>query len=147
MARSVAEIAADFDALSDSDFDPANRCAKGYERLYSLCDELRAINDPAVCVPILFHTMERLDNEELGNPGPLVHTLESWGGNYEAMLAESVRRKPVRLSVWMVNRVLNVAPPDSESWMALLRSVAENPTASEGTKAQADDFIEYQSGG
>jgi hypothetical protein len=146
MPRSISEIAADFDALAASDFDYANTSAKGWERLDELCDEMGAVDDPAACAPIMFRTMERLDGADLGTPGPLVHTLETWRGRYEKMLAESVRRKPTPLSVWMVNRILNVRPPDAEAWLALLRSVAENAAASENTKAHAQGFIEYQTG-
>ena len=90
--------------------------------------------------------MERLDGVDLGTPGPLVHTLEAWRGSYEPLLAESVRRKPTPLSVWMVNRILNAQPPDAESWLALLWSVADLPAASAATKAQAEQFIKYQNG-
>src|ERR1700722_19323310 len=107
MTRSVAEIAADFDSLTARDFDYAVVGAGGWQRLDELCDEMRAVNDPAACAPQLFRTMERLDGVDLGTPGPLVHTLESWPGRYEKLLAESVRRKPTPLSVWMVNRILN----------------------------------------
>jgi hypothetical protein len=147
MPRHVAEIVADFDALTAPDFDYANAGARGLERLNELCDEMRAVNDPAVCAPVMFRTMERLDRAELGTPGPLVHTLEIWCGRYEKLLAESVRRKPTPLSVWMVNRILNVRPPDAESWLALLRSVTGNPAASDETKAVANGFIEYQTRG
>jgi hypothetical protein len=145
MTRSIHEIAAAFDALAAHNFDRANAEARGREQLDGLCDEMRAVNDPAACGPVLFRTMERLDGVELGTPGPLVHTLEGWRGSYEALLAESVRRKPVALTVWMVNRVLNAQPPDAESWFGLLRSVADNPSASAETKAKAKGFIEYQS--
>jgi len=147
MPRGVPEIAAEFDALAASDFDYANTGAKGWERLDELCDEMREVNDPAACAPVMLRTMERLDGVELGTPGPLVHTLETWRGRYEKLLVESVLRKPTPLSVWMVNRILNVGPPDVESWMSLLRSVADNASASEETKAQAQGFIEYQTGG
>ena len=146
MTRSVGEIAADFDALTAHDFDYANAQARGWERLDELCDEMRAVNDPVVCAPVLFRTMERLDGVDLGTPGPLVHTLETWRGGYEALLAESVRRKPVPSTVWMANRILNAQPPDAESWLGLLRGAAENPLASADTKAQATGFIEYQAG-
>ena len=95
----------------------------------------------------MFRAVERLDGVDLGVPGPLVHTLETWRGGYERLLAESVRRKPTLLSVWMVNRILNVRPPEADSWLALLRGVADNPTASDETKAQAKLFIEHQAGG
>jgi hypothetical protein len=146
MPRKVADIAADFNALTAHDFDYAKPGARGWDRLNDLCDEMRTVNDPAACAPIMFQTMERLNGVELGTPGPLVHTLETWRGDYEKMLAQSVRRKPTPLSVWMVNRILNTRPPDAESWMALLRSVADNSVASEEAKAEAERFIKHQTG-
>jgi hypothetical protein len=142
MKRTLETIAADFDALTARDFDSANPSARGWERLEELCAEMCAANDPAACVPVLFRTMERLEGEELGTPGPLVHTLEAWRGAYEGGLAESVRRKPVAPSLWMVNRILNANPPDSDSWLGLLQSVAENPLASTEAKARAAGLIE-----
>ncbi|MFO0938293.1 MAG: hypothetical protein U0798_17445 [Gemmataceae bacterium] len=142
MPRNVAEIAADFDALSSHDFDYANNGARGWERLDELCDELQAVSNPVECVPVLLRTMERLDDVELGTPGPIVHTLENWRGKYEELLTQSVRRKPTPLSVWMVNRILNAGPPDSETWMVLLRGVVENPAASAKAKAVAARFNE-----
>jgi hypothetical protein len=147
MPRNVAKIAADFDALAAQDFDYANSGAIGSERLSELCDEMLEVNDPIACAPVLFRTMERLDEVELGTPGPLVHTLESWPGGYEKLLTQSVRRKPTPLSVWMVNRILNTNPSDAKSWLELLGSVADNPAASGVTKESARDVIEYQSGG
>ena len=146
MPRTVIEIAADFDALTSLDFDDANRDAKGWDRLCELCEEMRTVNDPTVCAPVIFRTMERLDGAELGTPGPLVHTLESWRGGYETLLAQSVQRKPTSLSIWMVNRILNACPSNSESWIALLRSVADNPNVSAETKAEAEKFVEFQTG-
>jgi hypothetical protein len=146
MPRSVAEIAVDLDALTADDFDYANTSARGWERLYELCDEMRVVNNPAVCAPIMFRIIERLDSVELGTPGPLVHTLETWRGRYEELLIQSVRRKPTPLSVWMVNRILNAIPPDAQSWLTLLRSLADNPAASEETKAEAERFVKYQTG-
>ena len=143
MTRYVAEIAADFDALTTADFDFAPGTS-GWERLAALCDEMRAVNDPVECAPVMFHTIERLDGVNLGTPGPLVHTLESWRGGYEEVLVQSVRRKPTPLSVWMVNLILNARPPNAESWRELLRSVADNPAASAVTRAEANRFITYQ---
>ena len=146
MPRSVSQIAADFDALAAIDFDYSNVEADSWEKLDRLCDEMRELNDASVCAPIMFRTMERLDNVELGTPGPLVHTLESWRGEYETLLAESVRRKPSPLTVWMVNRILNTQPPDSGMWLALLASAMENPSASDSTKSDAADFLQRQAG-
>jgi len=144
MRRDFNEIAADFDALTAYDFDYAKASARGLERLDALCAEMREINDPAVCAPVMFRTMERLDGVELGSPGPLVHTLEAWSGGYEGLLQQSIRRKPTSLSVWMVNRILNARPMDAGVWMALLRSVTDNPAASDQTRAEAQGFIDFQ---
>src|SRR5262249_52161463 len=92
-----------------------NAGARGWERLDELCDEMRAVDHPAACAPVMFRTMERLDGVELGNPGPLVHALETWRGSSEKLLAQSVRRKPTPPWGWMVNRRLKARLPDSES--------------------------------
>jgi len=142
MPRPLQEIAADFDALTDSDFADGN--VTGIERLRLLCDELRAIDDVKTAAPIMFRTMERLNNDDLGSPGSLVHTLETWKNQYQKFLVESVHRKPCPLSLWMVNRILNTDPADAEMWLNLLRKVATHPAASAGAKREAIFFQEYQ---
>jgi len=144
MLRELPQIAADLDALTPSDFDYRNPAGHARERLKALCDELVALNEPAACAPILFALMERLDSADLGSPGPLVHTLEQWNGEHETLLAESVGRKPTPLSLWMVNRILNANPPDGAQWLKLLVAVTEDPTASAEAKADARQFIDYQ---
>jgi hypothetical protein len=146
MPRTLSQIATDFDALAAIDFDYAYVEADGWAKLDRLCDEMRELNDASACAPIIFRTMERLDNVELGMPGPLVHTLESWPGEYETLLAESVRRKPSPLTVWMVNRILNTQPPDGDVWMELFASVLQNPSTSDSTKTDAADFLQRQTG-
>jgi hypothetical protein len=144
MSRSLEQIAADFDGLTAHDFDDADTHAKGLARLHQLCDDVLAVNNPADCAPVLFRTMERLDDVDLGTPGPLAHTLESWRGSYEALLVESVLRKLVPLTVWMINRILNAEPPDAEVWLGLLWSIEGHPLASAETKASAAGFVERQ---
>jgi hypothetical protein len=144
--RSQNDIADDFDSLTANDFDWSNRTAHGWERLQCLCDELLVINHAASCAPVMFGVMERLDCSDLGSPGPLVHTMEKWRGSYESLLAESIRRKPSPLTVWMVNRILNTNPPDAEKWLALLRGALDHPSASDQTKQQAMHFLDFQAG-
>jgi len=146
MPRRLSDIAADLAVLTAHDFDYANTSAHGWERLDALCDEIRAVNDPSACAPLLLGTMERLDGVDLGTPGPLVHTLEIWSGGYESLLLQSIQRKPSFLSVLMVNRILNARPVNADVWIALLRSVLDNPAATAATRAEAQRFIEYQSG-
>jgi hypothetical protein len=144
MHRQFEDIVADFDALNARDFDDTNPSAAGWERLYGLCEEMRTVNAVGICAPVMFRTIERLDDVELGTPGPLVHTLEIWRGGYESFLAESVRRKPSPLTVWMINRIVNAHPPDEDAWLSLLQAVADHSLASEVTKANAREFVRYQ---
>ncbi|WP_075086620.1 hypothetical protein [Verrucomicrobium spinosum] len=67
-------------------------------------------------------------------------------GRYEAELVESIRRKPTTLSVWMVNRILNVTskPRQREFYLELLRLVIEHPEVSQTEQDQAQRFIEHQ---
>ena len=143
MARSVSDIAADLDALLARDFDEADTAAEGHDRLEALCDELREVADASAIAPPIFRTMERLDNVQLGTPGPLVHTLEATAG-YQPYLVESLRRKPSPLALWMVNRILNGRPENADSWLALLRTSIEHPAASPATRASATEFLKHQ---
>jgi hypothetical protein len=98
-------ITHDFDSLSDAD----------QERV----------------IPAMFRVMERWPGADLGSPGPLVHAIEMLEvSTYGPLLTESVRRQPMYLNVWMINRILNGAPEDPESWLGLLRSVVEAPAVS-----------------
>lgn len=93
----------------------------------------------------MFALMERLDDADLGSPGPLVHALESTGAAYEPHLEASVRRKPSPLSVWMVNRILNTGRSDRESWVDLLKIAARHPLAAEATQDAAQAYLTHQS--
>ncbi len=107
---------------------------------------MRELNSPSACAPVIFRTIERLYDLELGTPGPLVHLLECWPGEYGTLLAESIRRKPAQLTVWMVNRILDTRPTDADVWLALLRLAIVHPLGSRATKADATEFLMYQAG-
>lgn len=139
MCRTLDQIATDFDALTVQDFENGN----GLARLDQLCDELRQGDGFVNAAPLLFQTMERLFDAELGMPGPIVHTLEAMP-DYRPHLIESIHRRPTSLTVWMVNRILNSKPKDSSDWLNLLRSVAEHSLACDIAKDEARDFLEYQ---
>ncbi|WP_051946958.1 hypothetical protein [Verrucomicrobium sp. BvORR106] len=146
MARTFEQILEAFDALTYEDFDCIRRDSNGIGTLYALTEELMALPQPERAIRPMFELMERLPASDLGSPGPLVHTLEKMEGRYEAELVESIRRKPTPLSVWMVNRILNVTnkPRQREFYLDLLRLVIEHPEASETEQDQAERFIEHQ---
>lgn len=144
--RTFEQILEVFDALTFGDFDCIRRDSDGVGTLYELTEELMALPQPERAIRPMFGLMERLPESDLGSPGPLGHTLEKMEGRYEAELAESIRRKPTTLSVWMADRlmILTRNPRQWEFYLDLLRLVIEHPEASETEQEQAERFIEHQ---
>jgi hypothetical protein len=95
----------------------------------------------------MFALMERLDGVDLGSPGSLVHALEATSPDYEEPLKASLRRKPVPLSVWMVNRILNTDRSDRAQWIQVLTMAANHPLAADETRHDAQEFLRQQAPG
>ena len=145
MADSFDEVYQGLAALKAEDFDDCTPGFNGLERLDSLTTELRGLPNPERGIRALFDVMERMPDADLGSPGPLVHTLEALTG-YELELAESIKRMPTPLAVWMINRILNVTKPRErrDFWINLLQFACEHPKSSESVKDEALHFVEYQ---
>jgi hypothetical protein len=108
-------------------------------------DGFRSLPDREKAMPAMFGLLERFPDAELGTPGPLVHEFESMGG-HDAVLAESLGKQPTVLTVWMVNRILNVTKDRAQQahWLRQLRAALEHPLAAEHIRASAASFIEHQ---
>lgn len=143
MTHDIAILIAELRKFTADDFDDT-KGGTGPERLYTLCEEISALPNPVLAFPEFFTLIERLADSELGTPGPLVHTMEKHIGSYENLLAESVKRKPTDLSIWMVNRILNGPAKNKGFWIDVLTSATEHPLATELVRDQARDFIEFQ---
>ena len=116
-------------------------------RLYPVTDGFDELPDRERVVPAMFALMERFPDAYLGSPGPLVHSIESLGvGRYESLLVESVRRQPVELNVWMVNRILNteLRPERRRELLDLMRSVPGHPKVTPRIAELARGFLEHQ---
>ena len=146
MPRSFDQIVHELGMLGAEDFDYGEPGSNGMERLHELTDELLLLPQPEKGIRALFDVIERMPETDLGSPGPIVHTLERLLGHYENELADSIRRRPAFLSVWMVNRILNGARTSEQKayYMDLLRVAAEHPSAPESARREANDFIRYQ---
>jgi hypothetical protein len=131
--------------LSPLDFDSNNVNSDGRERLYELTDAVQRLPAPDAAIPEMFGVMERMPDVDLGSPGPLVHTLEAIAG-YQPHLADSVRRQPSLLSVWMVNRILNTDIPEErrEFWMVLLQDSADRSDTPEAVRKDVLRLIARQ---
>jgi hypothetical protein len=99
-------------SLSRTDFAYDNPRSTGWGELASACAEIQDQGAVLAGADDMFDLMERLDDVDLGSPGPPVHALESTEAAYEPHLVASIRRKPSPVSVWMVNRILNTERVD-----------------------------------
>jgi rubredoxin len=114
-------------------------------RLAVLLRDLSEEPDRAKAIGSLFAVMERFPEAELGTPGPLVHELEAMGG-YEGHLRASLKRKPTVLTVWMVNRVLNldIGFVERRAWLSELRGVVARADAPQAAREDAFSFLRFQ---
>lgn len=152
MKERLKKIISEFEALQPRDFNLDYEGACGMETLDSLADELIANASPEIIAQTLLAFTERLSNTteidprfDLGTPGPIVHTLEKLPG-YQQYLMESLARFPTPLTVWMVNRILNVSEKniDRERWLDVLRKISNDQNMSEITKRSAQKILNFQ---
>src|SRR5689334_3563376 len=96
-------------------------------RLYELGQELEQLPDRATAVEPVLKFIERNSEADLGVPGPLVHFLETIPG-YDDAVVKSVKRTPTMLTLWMLNRILNVVDNRDRrnELLALVRPIATN---------------------
>jgi hypothetical protein len=141
----IEQVISGIHGLSASDFDLNDVNSNGMEKLYELTDAVSKLPNPELAIPEMFELMERLPDAEMGSPGPLVHTLEAIPG-YEVQLAESIRRKPSLLAMWMANRILNspIAEGSRQDWMTLLQDSADRPDVPLTVRQNARDFLSRQ---
>jgi hypothetical protein len=144
MADKTERIIDGLRSLSEKDFDYMNTDSRGIETLGELCDQVAEIENPETVFPVFFEVMERLPDADLGCPGAMVHTMESYDGKYEGHLKDSLKRKPTELSVLMVNRILNAPTGEKREWMELLVSASKHEGTTEAVRAEAARYIEYQ---
>ncbi|MBC7878422.1 MAG: hypothetical protein H7Y59_14725 [Anaerolineales bacterium] len=153
MSKTLQEIESSLNLLTPHDFNlDIIEANTGFERLYILIDELEKIDEPQKIKEMLFFTIERLSNSDeidprfdIGTPGPLVHALEKLP-NYSKQLIESINRYPTPLTVWMINRILNITINEEEKrfWLNLLQEAINHPQATLFVKNKAQDFIDFQ---
>src|SRR5262249_4038043 len=93
--------------------------------------------------PIL-QFMEEHPSLDHGTPGPLVHFVETFfGKGNEELLLASLERKPVRHTVWMLNRLIN-GTHDIRKRQRLLDALSrakEHAMADPRAQQAADHFL------
>jgi hypothetical protein len=94
--------------------------------------------------PIL-QFMEEHPSIDYGAPGALVHFAERYfDKGYEEKLMNSIRRKPMRLTIWMLNRVINgtKAPDIKRHFIAAMEEAKLNQFTDSITLQQINRFLE-----
>ena len=124
--------------------DPNNETEK---YLYNLMEVWKKAEEKEKAIASIFGLMEKYPHADFGSPGPLVHALESLGvKKYESALQISLMRKPVALTIWMYNRIINVEknPAIIKAHISRLQLFAQHPFADAETKEEAEGFLDFQ---
>jgi hypothetical protein len=78
------------------------------EVAYDLVDRIKESENPFHFVEPILQLMEEFPDADFGQPGPLIHFVETFYRNgYEELLYQSIKRKPTVHTVWMLNRMIN----------------------------------------
>ena len=88
--------------------------------------------------------MEAHHDWDFGVPGALVHYVERfYKHGYEAMLVESLKRRPTSHTLWMLNRLINGEKnADSKrQYLEMLASVAQDQAQGAAVKQRAEHFL------
>lgn len=73
-----------------------------------IIEKIKNEKDSFEYIEPMLRLMEENPNLNFGNPGPMVHFMESYyRKGYEQFLIQSIERKPTVHTIWMLNRILN----------------------------------------
>ena len=117
-------------------------------------DELNKLQptDDEFSIDELYELVELLeDNEEypeayFGDPGPLVHFIESYYDRILEFLIPSLQKIPTLLTLWMLNRNLNAKLEDNvrTQLLEVLKDSISHPKATEIVRNEAKRFLKFQ---
>ena len=125
---------------------PANDDYSLADTLYELTDGIEDAEESESTIPYIFEFFEKFPNAEHGDPGALVHFLEKFDPQYVDFLVASLKRKPTKHTLWMLNRILtsDISAKDRLEYLELLKESQTHPEADEIAKLEAEDFYQYQ---
>ena len=114
--------------------------------LDNILDDLFKNENANQVIPTLFELIEKYPEADLGAPGPIVHTLENFDGQYEDHLFSSLNKKPAPLTVLMLNRIINalIDPIVKSKCIDLMHQVSISENANKMAKKDAKMFYDYQ---
>jgi len=125
----------DLDTLKDAISD---------ERLSRMVAEWTAASVCADAIEPVLRYFECFPEVDVGMPGPLVHFVEQFRGRgYEQHLLESLERRPVGHTVWMLNRLIHGTPSGAvrDRYVRAMSKARDHPRIDEQALAQAEHFL------
>jgi len=94
----------------------------------------------------VFNFLETYPEEDVGNPGPLVHLIERNNPEHIPRLVHSIKQKPTYMCVIMLSRVLNsnLSQEDYSHYLSLIKTVSESDSVDEIIKENAKEVYDFQ---
>ena len=133
LEQEIARIEASID-----EYDEADTLAM-YESINTISDA----GYKSEAVEPLLQLFERHPTAYFGDPGAIVHFIEQFGGEYENLLAASVKRTPTVTTVWMLNRCIN-AGEHTEEFMSILKEVLGRTDADQDIRKRVREYVDFQ---
>jgi hypothetical protein len=135
--RGIDDVISDVDAFQSHATESEN-----LERLFAILEGLEQMPQNDRAVEPLFRLIERNSDADLGNPGPIVHSLEAIAPRSK-LLAESLMRRPTFYTIWMVGRILNSEKqePDRVFWLSQLEKTLIHPLSTSRERKRANEIL------
>ncbi len=141
MARDIRKVVAEIDALNPADPEDLD-----LDRLSDLAVEYFSSRVAPKYLGVWFHLYERFpETDGYGVFWAILHGIEAQPGS-DRFVVESVRRKPSRFPVTMVNRMLNgsITSVGGVDLLGLLAEVAADSRCPGSVREETVGFLEHQ---
>lgn len=110
----------------------------------NIISKVRHEKDAFDYIEPLLQFMEGNPELDFGQPGPIVHFMESFDG-YEKLLVESIKRMPISHTIWMLNRVINDPNlKNRKKYLKLMKEQLRRKDISDELKEEIEDFVSFQ---
>jgi hypothetical protein len=139
--RSIEEVVSDIDGLKpDSDGEPDE------EKVEALVGEYFSSIHAPNHLDAWFRLYERFGEFDGHSFWSILHGIEAQPGSGSELVVASVRRKPSKVPVMMVNRLLNggIREVSGTDLFELLQQVILNVQASDRNRQRATEYLERQ---
>lgn len=113
---------------------------------YQIVEKIEKEQDSFAYVELMFRSMEENPDVDFGLPGPIVTFIESsYEKGCQKLLLDSVRRKPMGYTIWMINWIMNISDVrDKQMYVDLLRELLDRNDIGEDVRNRIIEYIDYQ---